>query len=61
MKKIDLGNLILKYDVIYDELQVICDKKVIPPPCNLGDIGSFGDLCTGRTLAKNIEKCFLEI
>jgi hypothetical protein len=27
-KKVDFGNLILKYDVIHDALKVMCNKKL---------------------------------
>ena len=45
-KKVDLGNSILKYDVIQDALKVICDKNIKSPR-------EFGDMGTGKILAKN--------
>ena len=41
IKKGDLGNQILKYDVIHDALKVICNK-------NLKRLRNFGDMGTGR-------------
>jgi hypothetical protein len=43
LKKVDLGNSILKNDVIHDALRVICNK-------NLKLRGRFGDLGTGSIL-----------
>ena len=54
IEKRRLGNLILKYDVIHEALKVICNKN-LKRPQNLGDIGSFGDIGTGRNYAKNRE------
>jgi hypothetical protein len=46
VKKVDLGNLILKYDVIKYAIKVIRNKN-LKRPRNSGDMG------TGRSLAKN--------
>jgi hypothetical protein len=40
--------------VIYNALKVICNEN-IKRPRNFGDIDSFGDIGTGRNLAKNRE------
>jgi hypothetical protein len=45
-KKVDLRNLISKYDVIYDGIEVIFYK-------NVQNLHYFGDMGTGRNLAKN--------
>ena len=42
----------MKYNVIHDALKVIC-KENLKPPGNFGDIGSFGDMGTGRNWVKN--------
>ena len=42
LKKVDLGNLILKYDVIHDALIEIC--KILKHLRNFGKIGVFGDI-----------------
>ena len=52
--KRDLGNWFLKYDVIHDALKVILNKN-FKHLRNFGDIGSVGDMGTGRNLAKNPE------
>jgi hypothetical protein len=44
----------LKYDVIHDALKVILNKN-FQHLRNFGDIGSVGDMGTGRNLAKNPE------
>ena len=49
MKKINLGNLIFKYDFIDKALEVICYENLKSPR----DIGSFDDMGTERILAKN--------
>jgi hypothetical protein len=51
---VDLENLIFKYDVIHDALKLISYEK-LKRARNFGDIGSFGDIGTGRNLAKNLE------
>ena len=38
-KKVELGNIILKYEVIHDALEVICNKNV-KHPLNFGEIGT---------------------
>jgi hypothetical protein len=45
-KKVDLKNLILKYDVIHDALKVTFNK-------NSHNLRNFGDMGTDRNLAKN--------
>jgi hypothetical protein len=54
LKKVDLKNLILKYDVIHDKLGVICNTN-LKRPRNFGDIGSLGDMGTRRKLPENPE------
>ena len=49
-EKVCLGEFILKYNV----LKVICYQNH-KRSRNFGDIGSFGDMGTGRNLAKNRE------
>ena len=41
----------LKYDVIHDVLKVDCNTN-LSRSRNFGDIGKFGDMATGRNLAK---------
>ena len=50
--------MILKYDVIHDALKVICNKNIKCPRI-FGDIGSLGDMGTGRNLAKNLEIAYV--
>ena len=58
LKKKDFGNLVFKYDVIYDALEVICNKN-LKHFRNVGDIGFIGDLYTKLILAKNREIAWL--
>ena len=48
------GNSILKYDVIYEALQMMCNKN-LKSLRNYSRIGSFSDLGTKRILVKNHE------
>ena len=48
-KRVDLGNSILKCDVIYDALKVICDKN-LKRPRNLTILGSLYDITTVNTI-----------
>ena len=47
-KKVDLRNSVLKYDVIHNALNVICDKNLKRPR-------NFSDMGTGRNSTKNRE------
>ena len=49
-KNVDLGNAILKYDVIHDKFKEICNKN-LKPPRNFRDNNSVGDMGTGRHFA----------
>jgi hypothetical protein len=46
------GKFNLKNDVIYDALKLICNKN-LERPRKFGDIGSFGDMGTGKNKDKN--------
>ena len=48
VKKVDLRNLLLNYDVIHEAFKVICNK-------NIKRLLNFSDMGTGRNKAKNLE------
>ena len=52
--ELDLGNLILNYDIIHDALKVICNKN-LKRPRNFGDIGSLGHIWHWQEFSKNRE------
>jgi hypothetical protein len=52
IQKRRFGKFNLEKDVNYEALKVICNKN-IKRPRKYGDIGAFGNMSTGRILAKN--------